>query len=332
MQVITRTDADAALLELDGEWRALWDDDPHASIFHTPEYARVSWETELGADRSFASIEVRDDGVLVGLAVMGIDPDGTLRFLGNSNVTDYLGPLSLPDTRDAVAEAFIEGIGALEGWTSAAFECLACDSGWPEALSRAAKATNLVVSEARQDVCPRVAIGGSFDDYLTSLTGKLRHEIKRKARRLERDGGPFVIRSTTRATLEPDLETFFEMHLASDGHKGKFMHEGMKAFFRRLTDAFETRGWLRLVWLEIEGAPWAAIMSFSERGVYNVYNSAFDHTKRELGPGMVLVGETIRLAAEEGCHTYDLLRGDEPYKYRFGAVDEPIVQLTFRRG
>ncbi len=331
MDVVVRTD-EGALTSLAPEWRALWDADPHASIFHTPEYANVSWETDLGADRIFVAVEVRRAGELAGLATFGIDPDTTLRFLGNAHVTDYLGPMSRPEDRDDVAVALVEGIGRIEGWGAAVLECLPARPGWPEAISRAAKAAGFEVAETQQDVCPQVEIPGSYDDYLASLNGKLRHEIKRKARRLEREAGPYAIRHTTAESLGEDLETFFDMHQASQGHKGKFMHDDMKVFFRRLADAFEQRGWLRLVWLDVGGAPWAAMMSFSERGIYSVYNSAFDHTKRELGPGMVLVAETIRLAAEEGCATYDLLRGDEPYKYRFGAVDEPVVQLTLARG
>jgi CelD/BcsL family acetyltransferase involved in cellulose biosynthesis len=37
--------------------------------------------------------------------------------------------------------------------------------------------------------------------------------------------------------------------------------------------------------------------------------------------GSVLTYQAIRLAAEAGARTLDLLRGTEPYKYRFGAVD-----------
>jgi CelD/BcsL family acetyltransferase involved in cellulose biosynthesis len=43
------------------------------------------------------------------------------------------------------------------------------------------------------------------------------------------------------------------------------------------------------------------------------------------------MGETIRLAAEEGCSTFDMLRGDEPYKYRFGATDVPLIRLLLER-
>lgn len=37
--------------------------------------------------------------------------------------------------------------------------------------------------------------------------------------------------------------------------------------------------------------------------------------------GTALVDSAIRSSAAEGVRTFDFLRGDEPYKYRFGAVD-----------
>jgi CelD/BcsL family acetyltransferase involved in cellulose biosynthesis len=46
----------------------------------------------------------------------------------------------------------------------------------------------------------------------------------------------------------------------------------------------------------------------------------------------VIVGLLLERAAEEGCTVLDLLRGDEPYKYRFGAVDRRLTRLTITRG
>ena len=65
--------------------------------------------------------------------------------------------------------------------------------------------------------------------------------------------------------------------------------------------------------------------------MWGLYNSSFDPTLAALAPGMVLVWELIERAAGEGCTTFDLLRGDEPYKYRFGAVDREIRTLTLAR-
>ena len=46
---------------------------------------------------------------------------------------------------------------------------------------------------------------------------------------------------------------------------------------------------------------------------------------------MVLVGEDIRLAIEDGCAAFDLLKGDYQYKYRFGAAPRAIKRLIVTR-
>ncbi|HEV2685923.1 MAG TPA: GNAT family N-acetyltransferase [Actinomycetota bacterium] len=329
MEVSVRRD-DAALTDLSGEWLTLWRKDPAASVFQTPQYARAAWETEIGADQTLAVIEMRRDGELAGVATASVDPDRTLRFLGNKEVTDYLGPVCSPADRDAVADGFVSATSELE-WSQAELFGLAGDTGWPESLARAAKAAGYGVEEIQQDVCPRISPLGTYDEYMSSLDGKLRHEIRRKARRLEREAGAYTIRVSDSSTLDADLETFYEMHRSSTGPKGRFMHEDVAVLFSRIARAFEEEDWLRLTWLEHEGASLAGMFCFSTKKVWSVYNSAYDHTKGDLAPGMVLMAETIRLAAEEGCEVFDMLRGPEPYKYRFGAVDIPLIELRVTR-
>ena len=46
---------------------------------------------------------------------------------------------------------------------------------------------------------------------------------------------------------------------------------------------------------------------------------------------MVLTAAAIERAIDLGRAEFDFLRGNEEYKYRFGAVDRPIYHLTLRR-
>jgi CelD/BcsL family acetyltransferase involved in cellulose biosynthesis len=39
----------------------------------------------------------------------------------------------------------------------------------------------------------------------------------------------------------------------------------------------------------------------------------------------------VERALAEGRHRLDFLRGNEPYKYQWGAVDEPIQRVLLRR-
>jgi hypothetical protein len=45
---------------------------------------------------------------------------------------------------------------------------------------------------------------------------------------------------------------------------------------------------------------------------------------------MALVAELIRSAIEEGCRGLDMLKGDLPYKYRFGARPRGVARLRLR--
>ena len=64
---------------------------------------------------------------------------------------------------------------------------------------------------------------------------------------------------------------------------------------------------------------------------YLYYNAGVDPDARDLSPGVLLVAEFIRRALADGARRFDFLRGDEPYKYEWGAVDEPIQRILVRR-
>ena len=55
-----------------------------------------------------------------------------------------------------------------------------------------------------------------------------------------------------------------------------------------------------------------------------------DETAEVVPPGLVLHGYCIRYAIEQGFRTYDFLRGNEPYKYTFGAKDTVINCFAVR--
>ena len=46
---------------------------------------------------------------------------------------------------------------------------------------------------------------------------------------------------------------------------------------------------------------------------------------------MVMIAWLIRRAIELGRRRVDFLRGNEPYKYEWGAVDEPLQRVLVRR-
>ena len=314
-------------------WAGLVEADPAGTLFHTPDYLKLYWE-EFGEKpgRLLLAFAEEDGGHQVG-AVAFERIGETLRFLGGTEVTDYMGPVGLPGAQEAIAKELWSALLGREDWSDADLRGLAEDRPWLGLLRDAAAAQGLAVEETddQNGVAPFLPLPRTWEGYLESLPSKLRHEIKRKERRLVEEAGEFRIVAATEATLVEFLDRFVELHRRSEGPKGVFMQPGMEIFFRRLGEAFLPRGVFRLRFIELGDEKAAGTIGFKFGSTFFLYNSAFDRDWQRLAPGMVLVGQDIRRAIEDGCDGFDLLKGDYAYKYRFGARARRVRRLIVTR-
>ncbi len=330
--------------EFVAEWDELASHDPAATVFQRARWLG-RWEAVLAAHRQMRIRTFRREGRLVGLLVetrellhLPSGPGELIRLAGGDEVTDYLGPIAAPEDRAEVADAYLAALAADRGWDEVVLGGLAADTGWPELLADAAERHGITVVEADVEaVCPQVDLTGGMAGYLDRLPGRLRHELVRKARKLSRDAGPFEIHTYAPEDTADGIEDFLRQARAGDDDKAMFFHRlEMEHWFRALAQEFGPDGTLRVHRLDIGQLPAAMTVSLVDPAAmpertWGLYNSSFDPTLAALAPGMVLVWELIERAADEGCVTFDLLRGDEPYKYRFGAVDREVRTLTLER-
>ncbi len=279
-------------------------------------------------------------------ALTPVPPTATAIFFGASYHADYATILAAPADLPAVADALVADLrrratgseGSPADWDAVDLRRLRCGDPAADALAAAFRRVEMdagwTLNLEREDVCPVAALpaGGTIDDYLATLDKKERHEIRRKVRRAEAVGEVALTESTDPLT---DLEAFIELHQARWGEDGLFPpNEGgdqSRVHFRRLFELFGTDGPLRLSFLTVGSRRIAAGVHFEtpERVFY--YNAGVDPEARELSPGVVMVERFARRAMERGQHSMDFLRGGEPYKYEWGAVDEPIQRLLVRR-
>jgi CelD/BcsL family acetyltransferase involved in cellulose biosynthesis len=315
------------------DWSDLVRADPAGSFFHLPRYLKLYWE-EFGQTPEHLLLAFGEDEAGEQVAAVAFERIGrTLRFLGGTEVTDYMSPVALPAHRAQAAKELWAALLTREDWDDADLWGLSEEGGWYGLLEEAAAAAGLEVEEApdHDGVAPFLALAPTWDAYLAGLPAKQRHELKRKAKKLETEAGPFMVRVADAGTLTPMLDRFVELHRTSEGPKGVFMVPGMEIFFRRLGEAFVEEGTFRLAFIEVDGRLAAGTIGFACHGTFYLYNSAFDRTWGSLAPGIVLVGEDIRLAIEDGLEAFDLLKGDYAYKYRFGAVPRRVRRLRVRR-
>ena len=71
-----------------------------------------------------------------------------------------------------------------------------------------------------------------------------------------------------------------------------------------------------------------ALAGFADRGTCYFYNAGMDPEARDLSPGIVGTATYLRDRLERGDRRFDFLRGNEAYKYEWGASDRHLTRLV----
>ena len=269
-----------------------------------------------------------------------VSPTAKAIMFGASYHADYATVLCAPSDLPGVAAATAEYIAdpASEDWDVVDLRRLRCSDPAGYELAAALGALEIAngwtLNVDREDVCPVVTfpVGADMDTYLATLGKKERHEIRRKVRRAEAQGEVRLVDS-----VDPiaDLEVFIDLHQRRWGDAGLFPStpggDQSRVLFRRLFELFGPDGTFRMSFLWVGDRRIAAGVHFETDEELLYYNAGIDPDARELSPGVLMVYAYVRRALERGIRRMDFLRGDEPYKYEWGSVDEPIQRLLLRR-
>jgi CelD/BcsL family acetyltransferase involved in cellulose biosynthesis len=243
----------------------------------------------------------------------GMIENNTLRFYSDERVTDLVDMLFLPDCGEEILQELVQYIET---------ENCHLDLYPIEADSLLADYISEYVTDVvfeRADLCPLVLLPDSWDEYLESLTGKSRHELRRKLRKVE---------EIKMKTLEPDaLDTLFTLMAASDSTKKEFLTSQMRDFFDAIARYFFHKKYLRFCATYLDSQPLGVLFSFHMHDRVYLYNSGFNPEYAYLSPGVVTIALDIMSAIDEGMKFYDFLRGEEDYKFRFGAHKRYTIRL-----
>jgi len=311
---------------LEPEWAALHARVPGATPFLHPAWHAV-WLRHFGADTAPVFLSIRREEELIGVASLDMERE-MARELGDHNVRDYAGPLSLPGEEGAIAAGILEWLR--EDLTPAVtFWGLPADAPITGALEQAA-ALGWTVERRHEAVCPGVDLDGDFEAYVAALSKKDRHELRRKMRNLQAAGTTGFESSDTPAGTAAKLDRFFELMRMSRGDKDEFLTPAMEAFFRDLAATFSALGMLRLSTLTLDGVEIAMTLAFDDAEAVYLYNSGYDPAFANLAAGLVSKAWAIRDACERGKRRFDFLRGEEEYKRHLGGVECEVVTLALR--
>ena len=297
------------------------------------------WKKPTGPEPELCIITGRHpDGSLAGIAplffALNRDNEPALMLLGSIEISDYLDLIAAPEDLSAFVSALLEFLASspdLPAWTLLDCYNLIETSPTLAALQAAAKGSGWVYQAEKLQHCPAIPLAGDWESYLAGIDKKQRHEIRRKMRRIESpENSVRWYIAHDQAQLAEEIEAFFDL-MAYDPEKKAFLTPEMRTQMHLVIQAAAQAGWLQLAFIEIDGEKAAAYLNFDYADQIWVYNSGINFDLGSFSPGWVLLGYLIQWAIEHKRHSFDFMRGDEDYKYRFGGIDRRVMRATLRR-
>ena len=329
------------LVALEKEWNDLLAQSASHVPFLRHEYITAWWQGLGGGEWKHGELYIitarQEQGELVGIAPLFLTEnkqgEPALLMLGSIEISDYLDVIARPDDLPAFSEALLSYLADQQAPGAHVLDLYNLLESSPTipALQSAAEKLGWNVAMEPLQHCPYILLPGDWEKYICGIDKKQRHEIRRKIRRAEEYFLPlkwYFVADGNR--LDKDVDDFMDL-MTFDPDKAKFLTPAMRDQMHAIVHAAYKAGWLQLAFIEVNGAKAAGYLNFDYMNHIWVYNSGLDFQYGELSPGWVLLAYLLQWANEQKRTSFDFMRGDEQYKYRFGAIDRRVMRLTLRK-
>ena len=304
-----------------GAWQRLWRRVPGATPFASPAWL-IPWARHYAPGRCRVAMLARG-GELVGclpafwwqqrllLAGTGPSDHGDALFVSGfeAGAGELLGALL------AAIDRPIERIEFDQLARSSPLLALPCPVGWRDHVETGT-------------VCPVLALAGS--DGMANVGKRMRRNWRYALHCLERSGARLErVAAAGADEAVRDLHRLHALRWAERGQKGVLADPMLRRLLDDAGSALAAADMLRMQRVRVDEQTVAVLFALHGDRRTCCYLSGFDPAFAKLSPVTALVGATIAAAAREGDLTVDFLRGDEAYKYGWGACDEAMSRRVF---
>lgn len=306
----------AQLEALAPAWKALARHSPGATPFQLPTWACAWWHAfapgELHIVCVYQALE------LIGLAPFYLEPhaEGTRARLMGIALSDYLDILADADQLERVCTALARHLQ-----TAADINAWELSELAPGALARHIPSPGGLTDDAKPcSVCPVLAIAhaGRLQECLPAH----RLQALRTAWKRAREQGETRIEETTSRDVLYRLRQLDRLHRCRwqvAGEPGVTADRRVYELLREAIPPLIAGGHARLYMLRVGSACVGAHLVLLTDKADLSYMTAYDPECRRISPGTILLGYAIERARERGSEAFHFLRGDEPYKFLWGA-------------
>ena len=328
--------ASEEFFQLRDEWNGLLESSASRCVFLTHEWLSTWWK-HLSAERKLSIVTVCDSGKLIGILPLVIRTPQYRRMMPRLAEFIASGVIG-SDYLDAIVESGRERevLGAFSGELCRWGLMLQLSqlrgegsivAGLPQILAQ----DGWLAFGARINVCPFIDLSNhSWDTYLGTLSSSQRYNYNRRLRTLQKTFDLRLDDVRLARDAESALNVVITLHRkrwGSIGNSEAFQTAAVTAFHREFVQLAGAQGWLRLLILSLNDVPVAALYGLRYGSTFYFYQSGFDPAYSRYSVGLVMMGLAIKTAIQDGASEYDLLHGDEEYKFHWAHNQRELSRL-----
>jgi len=325
---------EAELSSIVPEWRRLCERVRHCTPFQYPEWVLPWYRAYAARDGELRAIVVRAHDAsdeIVGLAPLWryVAADGLRRLalLGTGN-TDYVDIVAAPGHETHVLHSVVETLRTMHDWDACDLHPLPGTSP----LLALEVPTEWSATTARDGVFPVLRVTGTANPIDDTVPRGLLHRLRSAQRSLARRGRVQIDCADESNALDllAELYRLHDARWATRGTGGILADARTRRFHVEVAPAMAARGLLRLFVLRVDGRPVAALYGFARAERLYYYLGGFDPAFARESVGSLVILAAIEDGVARGAVEFDFLWGAEPYKYRWGAVDQIGYRVSIR--
>ncbi len=318
------------------------------TIFQSFEWQRLWWKyfASDGCNRLLIVL-VRDGRRLIGAAPFFLEDFSLARFksvtqlkligsglhlkksalisLERDGPSDYLDILAAEGYERTVAASisnFLKDNSDL--WDEIEFQNVPEDGVLMNHVVPQLQASGVTMTCKASDACPRIILPASTEEFRSSLEARTKRSLRRSEKTYLDNPDYSIDEVQDTPDLENGLQILSGLHQRrwnSAGYPGLFSDRRFSSMLHDLVQALAGSGKL---WMEVmyhKDKPISARMGFVLNGRVYDYLSGVEHKTYESGPanysgaGVATIQYAIDKSIHSGCQVFDLLRGDEAYKF-----------------
>lgn len=329
-------------LELRHEWNKVLEKNRDKNIFLTWEYLSTYWK-HFGKEKKLRILCIEDKNEIIAIAPLrqsrygfssplGYEVIEPLGYRGlNPEGADYTG-LILAEREAECLQLFLNHLVEHDDWDFIYMYDIPRTSMIPDLLPKVSKV--IPKFELEKGVrCPYISLPNSIDIFLKGLSRKVRKELRRCMRNLEKDYHRVELkRYDELGSVEKAMKIQFKLNQKrwkSKNMPGTFKTQEVRDFYIDVAKLFADNGWLALYFLTVNDEPIAGLYCFEYNQKMYAAVSGFDPDYSRYSVGNLIFAKLIEKCIERKIEEFDFMKGDEPYKFGWTAKYRRNLGIKF---